>query len=148
MGFERNYQIKIPSKQLNKISYSTLDNKPKILTPWFISGLIDGEGSFSISIYKSNEHKLHWGVRTVFVIDLHEREYFLLLKLQEYFGGIGTIFRNKVRNTVNYSVAGIPELKNIIIPHFENYPLLTQKLSDFLLFKQVVELIIIKKKNI
>nr|YP_010130174.1 LAGLIDADG endonuclease [Clavaria fumosa]QPZ51076.1 LAGLIDADG endonuclease [Clavaria fumosa] len=118
MGSEKNYQIKIPSKQLNKISYSTLDNKPKFLTPWFISGLIDGEGSFSISIYKSNEHKLHWGVRTVFVIDLHEWEYFLLLKLQEYFGGIGTIYRNKVRNTVNYSVAGIQELKNIIIPHF------------------------------
>jgi len=29
----------------------------------------------------------------------------------------------------------------MIIPHFENYPLLTQKLADFKLFKQVTELI-------
>ncbi len=35
MGFERNYQIKIPSKQLNK-NYSTLSDKyPSKIDPWF-----------------------------------------------------------------------------------------------------------------
>jgi hypothetical protein len=29
MGFERNYQIKIPSKQLNKLSFSTLSVEEK-----------------------------------------------------------------------------------------------------------------------
>ena len=29
----------------------------------------------------------------------------------------------------------------MIIPHFEKYPLITQKLADFLLFKNVVDII-------
>jgi hypothetical protein len=32
-------------------------------------------------------------------------------------------------------------LTNVIIPHFDKYPLLTQKRADFLLFKSIVELI-------
>jgi hypothetical protein len=53
MGFERNYQVKILSNQLNlnKYSFSTLNTQPK-LNPWFVSGLADGESSFSISIQK------------------------------------------------------------------------------------------------
>jgi len=31
-------------------------------------------------------------------------------------------------------------LTTFIIPHFEKYPLLTQKSADFLLFKQIVDL--------
>jgi hypothetical protein len=34
MGFERNYPIKILSKQLNKLYFSTLNYKPKLNT-WF-----------------------------------------------------------------------------------------------------------------
>jgi hypothetical protein len=34
MGFERNYQIKIPSNQINKASYSTLIPQPK-MNPYF-----------------------------------------------------------------------------------------------------------------
>ena len=40
MGFERNYQVKIPSKQLNKHYYSTI-NYSSTINPWFITGLID-----------------------------------------------------------------------------------------------------------
>lgn len=38
----------------------------------------------------------------------------------------------------------ITELTNLIIPHFLNYPLLSQKAADFYLFKQIVDLILIK----
>jgi hypothetical protein len=41
---------------------------------------------------------------------------------------------------VIYSVAGIKDLTTVIIPHFLNYPLLTQKAADFVLFQRVVEL--------
>ena len=49
MGFERNYPIKIPSNQLNCRKFSTLNNSSYI-NPWFWTGLIDGEGSFSVII--------------------------------------------------------------------------------------------------
>jgi hypothetical protein len=60
MGSEKNYQIKIPSKQLNinkNIHFSTLTSNSK-LNPWFITRLIDAEGSFYVSIYKHNDYKL------------------------------------------------------------------------------------------
>jgi hypothetical protein len=41
---------------------------------------------------------------------------------------------------LKYSVASIKDLINTIIPHFEKYPLLTQKAADFILFLRIVEL--------
>jgi len=51
MGFERNYQLKIPTNQLLNRLYSTLSNN-QVLNPWFISGFSDAESSFIISIYR------------------------------------------------------------------------------------------------
>jgi len=141
MGCENSYQIKIFSKQLNlnlnkrKLSYINSLTK---LNPWFISGLIDGEGSFYTTIFRNNEYKLGWQVQSIFSITLHSRDESLLLQLQNYFRGIGSLSRQK--NAVKYSVAGIKELKTTIIPHFEKYNLLTQKGADFILFKQIIEI--------
>jgi hypothetical protein len=49
MGFERNYQVKIPSNQINKASYSTLISQPK-MNPWFFTGFSGAEACFSILI--------------------------------------------------------------------------------------------------
>jgi hypothetical protein len=57
MGFERNYLAKIPSKQINKATFTTLNFKPK-LNPWFLSGLIDAEGSFYTTIYKKKNYRI------------------------------------------------------------------------------------------
>jgi hypothetical protein len=63
-----------------------------------------------------------------------------LLELQQLFGGCGSIIQSKNRNTVRFSVSDIKDLTTFIIPHFRKYPLLTQKAADFILFKQIVEL--------
>jgi hypothetical protein len=57
MGREICYQIKIPTKQLNKRTFSTLSNQPKI-NPWFITGFSDAESSFLITIYRDEKSKL------------------------------------------------------------------------------------------
>jgi len=48
--------------------------------------------------------------------------------------------KNDSKNEVSFRVNSLQDLTNKIIPHFEKYPLLTQKAADFLLFKQVIEL--------
>src|ERR1700723_609694 len=49
MGFERSYQIKIPSNQFFKKYFSILNTKPEAeLKPWFITGFADAESCFSI----------------------------------------------------------------------------------------------------
>ena len=52
MGLERDHQIKILTKQLMRITYSTQTNESKI-NPWFITGFSDAESSFIVSIYKN-----------------------------------------------------------------------------------------------
>ena len=53
----------------------------------------------------------------------------------------------KNNRVADYHVNSIKDLTNIIIPHFDKYPLITQKRADFELFKQVVE-IMIKKEHL
>ena len=139
MGFERNYRIKIPSKQLNIKKFSTFNSLSNV-NPWFLTGLIDGEGSFTIITDKNNKRTLGWRVQSKFQIGLHKRDLSLLFQIQQFLGGIGSIYIHPTRNIVNYSVDSIKDLA-ILINHFEKYPLLTQKAADFILFKQVVKLI-------
>jgi hypothetical protein len=49
MGFERNYQVKILTNQLNNISFSSYSTQYKI-DHWFFSGFSDTESSFMILI--------------------------------------------------------------------------------------------------
>ncbi len=138
-SFERSYVFRNHSKQLIK-KFSTLQpshiNK---LNPWFVTGLTDAEGMFTIMIDKNNKRTLGWRVQAKYQIGLHVRDLDLLLQLQKFFCGIGSI--GKSGNMAYYSVSGIEDLTNIVLPHFKKYFLLTQKAADFILFKQVVEII-------
>ena len=136
MGFERNYQVKILSKQLNY--FSTLQSL-NILNPWFVTGLADSEGTFTVMIDPNQKRTLGWRVQAKFQIGLHERDLALLLQVQQFFGGIGSIGQSG--SMVFYSVSSVKDLTNTIIPHFLKYTLLTQKAADFLLFKTIVSLI-------
>uniref|UniRef100_UPI0030029C87 LAGLIDADG endonuclease n=1 Tax=Fomes fomentarius TaxID=40442 RepID=UPI0030029C87 len=138
MGGESRYQIKIPSKQLNIKNYSSLTSSLPI-KPWFITGLIDAEGSFSVIVDKNKSRKLGWRVKTKFQLGMHLRDILLITKVKDFFGGIGSIHISQTFFKVNYSVDSIQDLTKLIV-HFENYPLHTQKAADFILFKEVITL--------
>jgi hypothetical protein len=145
MGGENRYQVKILSKQLNKLYFSTkskivVSGKNSVLNPYFVTGFSDAESCFSISIYKNNKLKTGYRVRSSFFIRLNQQDNFVLYQLQNFFEGIGTISTDKKANALKYSVDNLKDLTTIIIPHFNKYPLLTQKAADFILFEQVVEL--------
>ena len=114
MGFERNYQIKIPSKQLNYYSTLPLRTNNNSLNPWFVTGLADAEGTFTIVIDKCIKRTLGWRVQAKFQVGLHERDLALLLQVQEFFGGKGSI--SKTENMIYYSVSSVKDLTNTIIP--------------------------------
>jgi len=140
MGFERNYQIKIPSKQLCKQYYSTLSKTSEHieLNPWFVTGFADAEGCFSFAIKPDLRSKLKWRASPLFVIKLHIKD-FAILELIKNTLRVGKIRINGV-NSVQYVVESIKELQ-VIIYHFNKYPLVTEKVSDYLIFKQCFELI-------
>jgi len=133
-----NSYIKNPSKQFDLKKFSTCSST--IVNPGVWSGLIDGEGSFSIIVDKNKVRTLGWRVQLKFQIGLHTKDLNLLCLLQQHLGGIGSIHSVRNRDIVNYSIDSIKDLNNLIL-YLEKYPLLTQKSADFLLFKKAVELV-------
>lgn len=106
-----------------------------------MTGFCDAESSFMVFIRKDSKLRTGWRVSTCFSIHLHNKDLDLLERIQAYgFKGVGGIRVNKKDFSVNYSVASLKDLIDVIIPHFDAYPLLTQKNADYLLFKKVVYL--------
>lgn len=68
----------------------------------------------------------------------------LLLELQQFFWGVGRIIIDKKNNSFKFRVTKLSDLNNVIIPHFLNFNLLTQKAADFILFQRAVQLILKK----
>lgn len=117
--------------------YSTV---PKRLDPWWISGFVDGEGSFSVFMYKSSKLKVGWETQLAFNITLHSKDLNLLIRIQSFFG-VGFIKNYKAYNRVSYNVVKFKDLVRVIIPHFNKYFLITKKRADFNLFSSVAEMV-------
>lgn len=114
---------------------NNLKNK---LDPNWVTGFVDGEGCFHISLFTIKNRKRKWHSQACFKIGLHIKDKDLLLQIKSFFGEIGTIFINNT--LVTYSVRSLNEIVKVIIPHFEKYPLITQKQSEFIIWKMIVEL--------
>lgn len=127
--------------KLNSRKYSNGKNK---LDPNWITGYTDGEASFIISIQRNPSYKIGWRVKARFSICVHKKDIMILELIKNYIGGVGIIYKHK-DNSVQYQVNKLEELIDIIIPHFDKYPLITQKKGDFLLFKLAVDLMKCKK---
>jgi len=83
-------------------------------------------------------------VEQVFSIRLHIKDLAALKSIQEFFSGIGKIYIHEKEEEATFRVSSVKEL-DIIINHFDKYPLITQKWSDFMLFKHALDLIKCKK---
>ena len=117
------------------------NKKPKLDN--FISGFVDAEGSFIVSVLKNASLKCGYTVKPVFQISLHEKDKDLLYKIQDGLGGIGQVYDRGI-NACMYAVFNIKELIKIV-EYFDKYPLLTSKRADFELFKKVIEMISCKE---
>ena len=107
------------------------------LNPHYVTGFTDGEGCFFVGISPNSKYKTGYRVKASFQIGLHAKDLALLEKIQLFFG-VGKITKLGVE-AVQFRVFALEDLK-VIINHFDRYPLLTNKQSDFTLFKQVVKL--------
>ena len=106
------------------------------LNPFFITGIIDGEGTFTAIVKKSAGHRLGWRVDLVFQIGLHEKDLELLKSIQAYFGGVGVITKPH-RNMCAFRVTSPEEISQKVLAHLDKYPLITKKYADYLLFKEI-----------
>jgi len=109
-----------------------------ILNPFYVTGFIDAEGCFHISIINNNELKTGKSVRARFQISLNKKDKTLLEQINNFFS-VGKVI-DRGDDVFYYQISTVKDLM-LVINHFEKYPLISEKHADFLLFKDVLEII-------
>jgi hypothetical protein len=105
----------------------------------YLSGLSDGEACFHISVLKDKNYKSGFKILPIYTIQLHIKDLKLLEEIKAFFG-LGVITIKKTGGSAIYSIQSYKELISVLIPHFDKYPLITQKKADYLLFKSVLDI--------
>lgn len=120
-----------------------MSSKQPILHPYFVTGFSDAESYFYIGINRSTKMNTGWSVNLQFGINLHKKDRYLLELIKAILNGVGNIFSQEKEN-IQYIVSSIKDLQ-VIVDHFNKFPLITKKSSDFQLFKYAFELVKSKK---
>jgi len=131
----------LPKKSiLDSLSKRLLSMKTsnKGIDPKFVTGFVDGEGCFTLTISKEKDYKCGWRVHAAFTLGLHKKDKIILEILQDYFSG-GKIY-NLSKDVLQLKIYSINDLIKVL-EHFDKYPLVTQKKVDYELFKQAIYLI-------
>ena len=124
------------------------NQQERLKTIGWITGFIDGEGCFSISIFRNKTSKLGWQIFPEFAVTQGQKSLLSLEFLRDYFK-CGKVFVNRRHdnhreNIYRYCVRSIKDLDQIIIPFFKENRLRTSKANDFDRFVQAFECIKLK----
>jgi hypothetical protein len=110
----------------------------KVDLPSYISGYVDGEGCFTVSISPRRTLRVGWEVRPSLSVSQNGDRSEVLLMIQRYFG-CGSLRPDRSDRTLKWEVRSLPLLVEIVIPHFRRYPLQSGKRRDFELFAEICE---------
>jgi len=110
--------------------------KNPMLDPWYVSGLVEGEGCFHVSFSFRKKLKVGIETRPSFSISLNRRDLMLLQGVHQYFD-CGAIRYSKSDRTYKYESRSVADLITKIIPHFEKYALHGSKQNDFKRFVNI-----------
>lgn len=120
------------------------------LSPDYVVGLVDGEGSFTVYVRNPDVEKKvtrRVVVEPKFYIKLIERDKDILYALQEFFGCGSVYFQKDNRpnhqHCYRYEVFRWEELETIIIPFFKEHRLkFVSKRNDFEIFCTMMSLLV------
>lgn len=118
-------------------------NKNFNITPDWISGFTQSDGSFVIS-FMSTKNGIPIRPVPIFNITQSKIEFDLFIEIQKKLG-IGKVYNN--RQNVIFVVKSIDEIVEVLLPLFDKYPLRGSKLVAYNIFKTVA-LMIIEKKHL
>ena len=134
----------MPSKKV----ISADNQQERIEICGWITGFVDGEGSFLVNIFRSPRAKSKWQIFPEFNVSQSLKGKGLLDKFEKFFA-CGHIYAHNARNIkqgkwdplYKYCVRSRNELKEKIIPFFKKYPPIGKsKKNDFERFVRVVEI--------
>ena len=102
----------------------------------YISGYIDGEGCFTVSISPRAKLAVGWEVRPSLSVSQNGDRAEVLQLIQAHFG-CGSIRPDRSDKTLKWETRRLEDLLGRVIPHFEQYPLLSGKRFDFACFASI-----------
>jgi hypothetical protein len=102
----------------------------------YISGYIDGEGCFTVSIAPQPRLRIRWEVRPSLSVSQNGDRAEVLHAMQAHFG-CGSIRPDRSDRTVKWETRRLEDILGRVIPHFKRYPLLSGKRLDYDAFAQV-----------
>ena len=105
----------------------------------YISGYTDGEGCFTVSIAPRATLKVGWEVRPSFSVSQNGDRAEVLHAIKAYFG-CGSIRPDRSDNTLKWETRRLEDILGNVVPHFEQFPLLSSKRYDFDRFASVCRL--------
>ncbi len=122
------------------------NQQERLKTIGWIVGFVDGEGCFTVSIFKNPtaQRKLGWQVFPEFVVSQGGKSLSTLVFIQNYFQ-CGLIIKNSRHDNhredmYKYCVRSQKDLKEKIIPFFLENKLKSAKQKDFEIFIEIVQL--------
>lgn len=104
-----------------------------------MSGYADGEGCFTVTFNRSARHRFGWDIRPSFSVSQNTDRAEVLEIFKRTFG-CGSIRPDRSDRTLKYEVRSIHELMSQVLPHFEQFPLLSSKQKDFDRFAAIVQI--------
>ena len=120
----------------------TADNQQERLDSSWVSGFVDGEGCFHVSINKIPKMSIGWQVLPEFRIVQHQRDESVLKELQQFFGAGKVVTNHGARKELR--IRKLNDLRNVVL-FFKQHPLRTKKKKNFEIFAKILELMEHKK---
>jgi LAGLIDADG DNA endonuclease family protein len=102
----------------------------------YISGYVDGEGCFTVSIAPRAKLLVGWEVRPSLSVSQNGDRAEVLQLARDHFG-CGSIRPDRSDKTLKWETRRLEDLLERVIPHFERYSLLSGKRLDFERFSAI-----------
>lgn len=110
----------------------------------WVVGFVDGEGCFSCPIFANRKTKLGWQVQPSFVVVQSISSRGVLDDLASFFGcgkvGVNNRRDNHRENLARFMVWRFVDLRDVIVPFFNENPLRTSKRENFEKFAEIIRL--------
>jgi len=106
------------------------------INPFWVSGFVDGEGTFYVGINKNDTMTVGYQVLPEFRIVQHKKDIQLLHALKKFFGA--GVVRVNHDDRYELRIRSVDHLNEKVIPLFDKHPLMTQKKFDFIKFKKII----------
>jgi len=103
--------------------------------PWFVTGLVEDYGCFSISFEKSKSALSGFRIKPVFTITQHRDNKNILEEIQ---GNLGKGRIVEHLEICSYELRSVVDIKNILIDHFNKYPLKGIKKVNYKIFEKII----------